>query len=43
MDDREVIEQALAGLIDTEAVAKRWEQALKEVTLASKALGKLPQ
>ena len=31
MDDTEVIQQALAGVIDTELVAKQWEQAFREV------------
>ena len=31
MDDSDVIRQALTGLIDTEAVAKQWEQAFKNV------------
>ena len=31
MDDTEVVQQALAGVIDTEIVAKQWEQAFREV------------
>ena len=31
MDDTEVINQALNGLIDTELVAKQLEQAFKDV------------
>ena len=33
MDDTEVIKQALAGVIDTELVAKQLEQAFKDVTI----------
>lgn len=32
MDDTEIVKQALAGVIDTEAVAKQLEQAFKDVT-----------
>jgi hypothetical protein len=33
MDDTEVVQQALAGVIDTEQVAKQWEQAFREVKI----------
>lgn len=32
MDDTEIVKQALAGVIDTETVAKQLEQAFKDVT-----------
>jgi len=41
MDDTEVVQQALAGVIDTEIVVKQWEQAFREVRLCTNNISKM--